>query len=49
MNKKLLKTNFTEKLEKVTIFFKYFKKHTNPRKNSLQPIGYPDIRKTIGK
>ena len=21
----------------------------NPKKNSLQPIGYPDARKTIGK
>ena len=42
MKKKLLKTTFTEKLEKVTNFL-------NPKKNSLRPIGYPHARKTIGK
>ena len=46
--KKLLKPTFTEKLEKLLIFL-IFQKHINPKKNSLQPIGYPDARKTIGK
>ena len=26
-----------------------FQKHINPKENSLQPIGYPDARKTIGE
>ena len=25
------------------------KKHKNPKKNSFQPIGYPEGRKIIGK
>ena len=44
MKKKLLKTTITEKLEKVTK-----KLHINPNKKSIQPIGYPDARKTISK
>ena len=27
--------------------FLILQKHTNPKKNSLQPIGHPDARKTI--
>ena len=46
MKKKLLKTTFTEKKEKMTKFL-IFQKHINPKKNSFQPIGYPDVRKTI--
>ena len=46
MKKKLLKTTFTEKLEKVTKFFNILK-HINPNKNSLQPIGYPDAKMTF--
>ena len=48
MKKKLLKTTFTEKLEKVTKIL-IFQKHIDPKKNSLRPIGCPDARKTIGK
>ena len=48
MKRKLLKTAFTEKLEKVIKFFLKFQKHINP-KISNQPMGYPDARKTIGK
>ena len=29
--------------------FLIFQKHINPKKISLQPFGYPDARKTIGK
>ena len=29
--------------------FLIFRKHINPKKISLQSIGYPDARKTIGK
>ena len=48
MKKKLLKTTFTEKVEKLLNFL-IFQKHLNPKKNCLQPIGYLDARKTIGK
>ena len=37
-----------KKLEKV-INFLILQKHKNPKKNSFQPIGYPDDRKIIGK
>ena len=47
MKKKLLKTTFTEKLEKVTKFFNISKAYKS--KKFLQSIGYPDARKTIGK
>ena len=44
----LLKTTLNKKLEKVTKFFS-ISKNINPKKNSLQPIGYPAARKTRGK
>ena len=47
--KKLLKTIFTEKpQEKITKFLNISKTYKS-KKNSLQPKGYPDARKTIGK
>ena len=48
MKKKLLKTTFTEKLEKVTKFFNISKTYKS-QKIFPQLIGCPDARKTIGK
>ena len=45
--KKSSKTTCTKKLEKVN--FLILQKHINPKKNSLQPLGEPDARKTIDK
>ena len=42
MKRKLLKTTFTEKLEKDNFFFK-FQKHINQKKNSQQPTSNPVI------
>ena len=51
MKKKLLKTTFTEKLEVTKCFniSKISKAYIYPKKKSLQSIGYPDARKTLGK
>ena len=43
---KTRKNNFHRK--KLLIFL-IFQKHKNPKTNSLQPIGYPDGRKTKDK
>ena len=44
--KKLLKTTFTKKLEKVIKFFNISKEY---KSKEQFPSGYPDARKTIGK
>ena len=35
-------------LKKLVNFLK-LQKHINPKKDSFQPIGHPDVRKTIDK
>ena len=48
MKKKLLQTTSTKKLEKVYNFFNITKANKS-KKNSFQPIRYPNARTTTGK
>ena len=47
--KKALKNFFDQNTGKTLIYLLILQKHINLNKNSFQPIGYPDARKTIGK